>query len=452
MSKTKVVYACQQCGRQQTKWSGRCPDCGEWNTLAEEVLQAKGAQPTASLGADVPRPIGTIGGDAAPRIACGLAELDRILGGGVVVGSVTLLGGDPGIGKSTLLLQFANLVAQAGHKVLYVTAEESALQIKLRADRLGAGSDRLYLLCETGLESIKTHVEKLKPSFVIVDSIQTLASPEIPSAAGSVSQVRECASQLMYLAKRGGVCLFLIGHVTKDGSLAGPRTLEHLVDTVLYFEGDRYQSYRIIRAVKNRFGSTNEVGIFEMTGTGLSEVKNPSAYLLGQGGRGIPGTVVIPALVGTRSLLVEVQALTTKTSYGVPTRRVSGADFNRVCMLLAVLEKRVGLHLGIHDVFVNVVGGIFVDEPTADLGIAVAIASSFRDRATPPRTVFVGEVGLGGEVRGGAQLASRLQEAARMGFEKAILAADCLKGLDVLPRGIEAVEVKTVAQTLDLVL
>lgn len=450
MARQRTVYVCRQCGRQQPLWSGKCPDCGEWNSLIEEPLKPTRRDAGGGGGGEAPTPILAVKPSHAPRLKSGIGELDRILGGGVVVGSVTLVGGDPGIGKSTLLLQLSDIVArQEGRSALYVTAEESALQTRLRAERLGVKAERLFLLCETNLEAVKAHAVKLAPSLVVIDSIQTINSSNIPSAAGSVTQVRECAADLIRLAKGQGMSLFLIGHVTKDGAIAGPRTLEHLVDTVLYFEGDRYQAYRVLRAVKNRFGSTNEVGIFEMTAAGLREVENPAAYFLSRSELTVPGTVIVPALVGSRSLLVEIQALTARATYGIPTRRVTGVDFNRVCMLLAVLERRAGLALGMQDVFVNVVGGVTVDEPASDLGIAVAIASSFRSKAAPPKCIFCGEVGLGGEIRGVTQLSARLAEAARLGFERAYVSRENLKGLET-PVGLEVVALDTVNAAVQL--
>ena len=382
---------------------------------------------------------------AETRQRTGFTEFDRVLGGGAVAGSVVLVGGDPGIGKSTLLLQTAELAARAGGRVLYVSAEESVLQIKLRAERLGAASPLLYLLAEVNLEAILEAAVRLRPAMLIVDSIQTVHSGEAPSSPGSVVQVRECAAGLIRLAKDQGVATFIVGHVTKEGALAGPRVLEHLVDTVLAFEGDRHHAYRILRATKNRFGSTNEIGIFEMAGGGLVEVPNPSAAFISERPEAAPGSVVVCAIEGTRSLLVEVQALTIPTSFGMPRRTAAGVDYNRLLVLLAVLERRGGLQLSSQDVYASVAGGISVDEPAADLGIAAAVASSLRNRPVDPRTVVVGEVGLAGEVRAVPQVERRLAEAARLGFGRAVVPRiESLKG----PAGLELIRVGDLTEAL----
>ncbi|MBM4082495.1 MAG: DNA repair protein RadA, partial [Planctomycetes bacterium] len=397
---------------------------------------------------EAPQPITQIQASEEERIRTGIAELDRILGGGIVPGSAVLIGGDPGIGKSTLLLQAANEVSRQGYRSLYVTGEESLLQTKLRADRLGTASDNLLLVAETDMDIILSHIGQVKPSLVVMDSIQMAYKSDLESSPGSVSQVRECAGQMVYLAKRTGIPVFLIGHVTKAGAIAGPRVLEHMVDTVLYFEGDKYQSFRILRAVKNRFGSTNEIAVFEMRHDGLKEVANPSHLFLSRREQAPPGSAVVPCLEGTRALLVEIQALTARATFGMPERKVSGVDRNRVSMLLAVLDKRAGMQLGGQDVFVNVVGGVQVDEPGADLGIALAIASSFREKRVPPDVAVVGEIGLGGEVRGVSQIETRLKEAEKLGFKQALVPADN-RGGDK-PSGLQIAFVASLSEALEV--
>ena len=377
----------------------------------------------------VPIALGDVPADAEERLATGIAEFDRVLGGGIVQGSCVLLGGDPGIGKSSLLMQASAALAQKG-TVLYVSGEESAAQVKLRARRFGIGGDGILLLAETDLGSIIEAIRRVRPIFVVIDSIQTMNSDAIASAAGGVSQLRECAARLLELAKGDDVPIFLVGHVTKEGAVAGPRVLEHIVDAVLYLEGERFHAFRILRATKNRFGSTDEVGVFEMGDNGLREVQNPSEVFLEERGRGIPGSVVVPTVEGTRPLLVEVQALVTPTSFGLPRRTVNGTDPQRLLLLLAVLAKRAGLNSGSHDVYVNLVGGLRIREPAADLGLAVAVASALRDRPADPRTVFVGELGLGGELRRVQRLAVRLKEAERLGFERAVVPAASLADLN----------------------
>ena len=386
-----------------------------------------------------------------PRLRTGIDEFDRILGGGIVAGSGVLIGGAPGIGKSTLILQVCHAVSQRGRQTLYVTAEESLKQIKLRAERLGVLDPGLMVLAETSLDTIVEHVQQRKPSLFAVDSIQMIHKPELGSAPGSVVQVRECAAELIYLAKRMAVPLFIVGHVTKEGIVAGPRTLEHIVDTVLYFEGDRFQAFRILRAVKNRFGATNEIGVFEMQAEGLRPVGNPSQLFLSRREGIAFGSVVVPCMEGTRSLLVEVQALTARANFGTPERKVSGADRNRLAMLLAVLDKRAGLQIGVQDVFVNVVGGMHVDEPAADLGLAMAIASSFRELPMPQDMVVTGEVGLGGEVRGVTQIDLRLKEAEKLGFRRAIIPQDNVKAAPP-GRQIEVVPIASVADAIEMAL
>jgi DNA repair protein RadA/Sms len=423
------VYRCQACGFQAGKWYGRCPDCGEFNTIVEERTgiprgSGGGRRASSTRGAaplTAPVPLAAVSAEGAARIHSGVAELDRVLGGGVVPGSLVLIGGDPGIGKSTLLLQASAALAGTAGPVLYVSGEESASQVKLRAERLGLAASELLILAETHLETIEAHVAATAPRALIVDSIQTVYLGDLESAPGSVSQVRECGGRLMRLAKYQGIAVFLVGHVTKEGALAGPRVLEHLVDTVLYFEGERHATYRVLRAVKNRFGSTNEIGVFEMTDGGLREVANPSAMFLAERPRGAAGSVIMATLEGTRPLLLELQALVTPAHFGTPRRTVLGADYNRVCLLLAILEKRAGIPLQNQDVFVNVAGGARCQEPAADLAIAVASASSYGERPLAPDVVVLGEVGLTGEVRAIGGLETRLREAAALGFAQAVV-------------------------------
>jgi len=446
-SKLKTIFACQACGFESSKWLGRCPDCGEWNSFVEERQEASPSarrlgSPALEIGGK-PRPYDAVDGGEAERISSGIDEFDRVLGGGIVPGSMVLIGGEPGIGKSTLLLQVAHLLGRAAGAVLYVSGEESERQIKLRGERLGVAGGGLFLMGETSLERIVAEVETLKPSALVVDSVQTIYSSRFPSAPGSISQVREVATQLLFLAKGRGITIFLIGHVTKDGGLAGPKSLEHIVDTVLYFEGEKHLHHRIVRAVKNRFGAVSEMGVFEMSGAGLTPVPNPSALFLAERKEGSPGSAVVATLEGSRPMLVEVQALVSPSSFGTPRRMSLGIDPNRTNLLLAVLEKRVGLELLGDDVFVSVAGGLDVAEPAADLGVAAAVASSFRNRPVPPHTALFGEVGLAGEVRGVGQTALRVREAAQMGFTRCILPARCVpaeggEGLDLV--GVETLE------------
>ncbi|WP_020677303.1 DNA repair protein RadA [Geopsychrobacter electrodiphilus] len=448
MAKVKTFFTCQQCGFQSPKWLGKCPDCNQWNTLVEEQSQplpGSRALPTPGK----PQKMCEITNSAEDRVSCGLAELDRTLGGGLVAGSLILIGGDPGIGKSTLLLQTANQLGKRG-KALYVTAEESPRQVKMRGDRLGAASDNLYLLAETSLEQIRKRVSELKPDFLIIDSIQTIFTSSVESAPGSVSQVRECAGQLMMLAKGEGIPTFLVGHVTKDGSIAGPRVLEHMVDTVLYFEGDPGHPYRILRAVKNRFGSTNEIGVFEMQENGLREVSNPSELFLAERPEKTPGSVVVPALEGTRPILVELQALVSGSSFGTPQRTAIGIDHKRMALLIAILDKKVELQLAGQDIFVNVAGGVRVDEPAIDLATIAALASSHLNRAIEAQTVIFGEVGLTGEVRAVSQPELRVKEAARLGFNRCILPQGCLKNLKP-PRGMKLIPIRHASELIDLI-
>jgi DNA repair protein RadA/Sms len=454
MTKVRTVFACQACGFESSKWLGRCPDCGEWNSLAEERQEiapppGKGRPDQLTLPpvASQPKPWDAIDVSEELRVPSGIDEFDRVLGGGLVPGSLVLIGGEPGIGKSTLLLQVAHLLGRTHGSVLYVSGEESEKQVKLRGERLGIRGGGLLLLAETSLERILEHVEATRPAALVVDSVQTVFSAKFPSAPGSISQVREVATQLLFLAKGRGITTFLIGHVTKDGSLAGPKSLEHIVDTVLYFEGEKRQHHRIVRAVKNRFGAVSELGVFEMTGAGLKPVANPSALFLAERQAGSPGSAVVCTIEGSRPMLVEVQALVSPTSFGTPRRMSLGIDPNRTNLLLAVLEKRVGLELLGDDVFVSVAGGLEVDEPAADLGVAAAIASSFRNRALPPHTVVFGEVGLGGEVRGAGQSALRVREAVQMGFTRCVLPARNVPD-DVDP-GIRLIGVNTLEEALD---
>ncbi|MEW6698421.1 MAG: DNA repair protein RadA [Bacillota bacterium] len=417
--RNKTTYACQSCGHQTARWMGRCPGCGEWNTLVEEtaVVQQKPARGIAGAG---PVPVTEVMTVEEERYSTGIAELNRVLGGGLVPGSLVLVGGDPGIGKSTLLLQAASAMAGRAGKVLYVSGEESVRQIKMRAERTGALHPNLLLMAETDMAVVEKTLRETAPLAVILDSIQTVYHPDVASAPGSVSQVRECTGLLMRVAKGKGIPVFVVGHVTKEGTLAGPRVLEHIVDTVLYFEGDRHQTYRILRTVKNRFGSTNELGIFEMRGAGLSEVTNPSKLFLNQREQPVAGSAVVPSLEGTRPLLVEIQALVCPSGFGAPRRMTTGVDYNRVSLIMAVLERRVGLRLSTHEAYVSAVGGVKMDEPAADLAIALAIASSFRENPLQESLVLVGEVGLTGEIRAVSGMDKRLQEAGKLGFKRCI--------------------------------
>ena len=421
MKKVKTSFFCQNCGHQSLKWAGKCPSCGQWNTFVEEEIRdlSPGARAELTFN-EKPLPIDTITSDERERMKSGIEEVDRVLGGGIVRGSAVLVGGDPGIGKSTLLLQVTQHLAAKGLKVLYVSGEESARQIKMRGERIGATSGNILILVEVDLENIIKYIRETKPAAVVVDSIQTVYSSLLSSAPGSVGQVREASERLIIFAKKSGIPVFLIGHVTKDGSIAGPKVLEHMVDTVLYFEGDSGHSYRMIRGMKNRFGPTNEVGVFEMRDRGLVEVLNPSEYFLAERPEGSSGSVVVPSMEGTRPILVEIQALVSPTNFGMPRRTAIGVDANRVSLLVAVLEKVCGLRLGSHDVFINVAGGVRVTEPAVDLGIISAMASSFLDRTIDPGTVVFGEVGLTGEVRGIHQMELRIREAERMGFTRCI--------------------------------
>ncbi len=424
MSKIKTVFQCQACGYASPKWLGKCPDCSAWNSFSEEKQSPK---PLKSFGASEPQPLSKIVGGKEKRVPIGINEFDRVLGGGLVKGSVILIGGDPGIGKSTLLLQAVAKIVKSQisetklQTILYVSGEESPEQIKLRSERLSIDSDNIILLPETLVENIIATAQDLKPSVMVIDSIQTVYTEELTSAPGSVGQIRESAAKLMFFAKRSEIPVFLIGHVTKEGAIAGPRVLEHIVDTVLYFEGDRGHPYRILRTIKNRFGSTNEIGVFEMTDEGLIEISNPSELFLSERPLNVSGSTVIASMEGTRPLMVEVQALVSPTTFGMPRRTSMGIDFNRVNLLIAVLEKKAGMHLGGMDIFTNIVGGLKILEPAADLGIISAIVSSFREVPIDSGTFLFGEVGLSGEVRAVAQGEARLKEASKIGFKKAII-------------------------------
>jgi DNA repair protein RadA/Sms len=442
-SPLKTIFVCQQCGKESPKWLGRCPSCQEWNSFVETTVAA----PARTSGREnPPQELSQVATGLSDRFPLPLTELNRVLGGGVVSGSLVLIGGDPGIGKSTLLLQVSSLVAQAKGKVAYVSGEETLSQIRLRAERLGVKGEGLYLLAETELDVILSQLEKLSPSLAIIDSIQAVSFPELDAAAGSISQVRECTLRLMKWAKQNAVPVFIAGHVTKDGAIAGPRVLEHIVDVVLYLEGEPFSAYRVLRGVKNRFGSTNEVGVFEMKEEGLIEVDNPSLAFLSQRQGGAIGSTVVSTLEGTRPLLVEIQALTTPTAFGLPRRTANGVDFNRLILITAVLTKRVGLRLGNQDIIVNVTGGLRIAEPAADLGIALAIASSFRDVSADPQLVVVGEVGLSGELRTVPQLERRVAEAARMGFERCLVPK--AGGKIKPPKGIELITASTLREAI----
>ena len=448
--RTKTVFVCQQCGAQSLKWVGRCPDCGEWNSMVETVESRESSPPLSILTSAKPQRLADVPSKGFQRMDVAMEEFGRVLGGGIVPGSLVLIAGDPGIGKSTLLLQVAGLVSRNTGRVLYVSGEESAAQIKNRAERLGIAADNLYLLTETDVDAIVDQIHQLQPQLVIVDSIQAVHSAELDSSAGSISQVRQSAARLTEVAKGRGVPVFLVGHVTKEGSIAGPRVLEHMVDAVLYLEGERFHAYRLLRSVKNRFGSTDEVGVFEMSGQGVMEVTNPSEAFLSERSEGA-GSAVAVTLEGTRPLLVEIQALTSTTSFGLPRRTANGIDFNRLLLLVAVLSKRVGLRLHDQDVFVNVVGGLKINEPAADLSVAAAIASSFRDIPVPPDLAIVGEIGLSGELRSVSQATKRLNEAAKLGFQRCLLPRSVrLSGQR--PAGIEAIRAGSLRQALEVAL
>lgn len=452
MAKGKTsIFFCQSCGYESSKWMGQCPGCKEWNTFVEEVVDKKSAGTLAKQKATASEakvlPLSQIEMTYDKRVSTDMKELDRVLGGGIVQGSMVLVGGDPGIGKSTLLLQVCRNLSEHNIKVLYISGEESLQQIKIRAERIGNFGDSLKLLCETNLDTIKAVIDREKPQIVVIDSIQTMFNEEVSSAPGSVSQVRESTGVLMQIAKGMGISIFIVGHVTKEGVVAGPRVLEHMVDTVLYFEGDRHAAYRILRGVKNRFGSTNEIGVFEMRQDGLVEVENPSEYMLSGKPEGASGSVVACSMEGTRPILLEVQSLVCHSNFGIPRRTAAGTDFNRVNLLMAVLEKRLGLKLGDCDAYVNIAGGIKMNEPAIDLGIVLALISSYKDKPIDEKTICFGEVGLSGEVRAVNMAEQRVQEAKKLGFEVCILPEVCRKSMTEV-KGIKLVGVSNLLDTM----
>ncbi len=461
MAKERQVFFCKECGFETSKWTGQCPGCHEWNTMVESPKPVKKGNRGSSVHISeksMPSKITEVATGSEDRYTTKIGELDRVLGGGIVKGSLTLVGGDPGIGKSTLLLQMCRNLAEAGHKVLYVSGEESLKQIKMRADRIGEFSDRLMLLSETCLDSVEALIsespcvvdgESFAPSIVIIDSIQTVFKEDIDAAPGSVSQVRECTSAIMHLAKREAISVFIVGHVTKEGVVAGPRMLEHMVDTVLYFEGDNIASYRMLRAVKNRFGSTNEIGVFEMKNTGLCEVKNPSEYMLSGRPENEPGSTVTCALEGTRPIMVEVQALVCQTNFNYPRRTAVGIDFNRITLLMAVIEKRMGIRMADYDAYVNIAGGMRVNEPALDLALVAAVISSYRNRAIPEGTLVFGEVGLVGEVRGVSMAGKRIAEAAKMGYHTCVMPKANMEALEDIP--IKCYGIRNIRELVDII-
>lgn len=444
----KSIFFCQNCGHEEGKWLGQCPACKEWNTFVEEKVTAARLGAARQMKEAEVVALSGVSTDEEARIKTTIEEMDRVLGGGIVPGSLVLVGGDPGIGKSTLLLQVCQKLSQE-KEILYISGEESLAQIKLRANRMGPFKDNLLLLCETNLELIRSVIEKRRPQLVVIDSIQTMYSEEVASAPGSVSQVRESTNVFMQLAKGLGISIFIVGHVTKEGTVAGPRVLEHMVDTVLYFEGDRHASYRILRGVKNRFGSTNEIGVFEMRQDGLQEVANPSEYMLSGRPENSSGSVVACSMEGTRPILIEIQALVCQSNFGMPRRTAAGTDYNRVNLLMAVLEKRAGLHLSNYDAYVNIAGGIKMNEPAIDLGIVMALISSYKNRPIDEKMIVFGEVGLSGEVRAVNMPEQRVAEAKKLGFETCVLpevSRDLVKGV----KGIRLVGVKTINEVLSL--
>ena len=445
----KSVYFCQNCGHEESKWLGQCPACKKWNTFVEEKVSPASAKAVKEQKDAQVVTLSGIEADEDDRMDTGIEELNRVLGGGIVKGSLVLVGGDPGIGKSTLLLQVCQRLSAAGRKLLYISGEESLKQIKLRANRMGEFTDNLYLLCETSLDIIRGIIEQQKPDMVVIDSIQTMYNEEVGSAPGSVSQVRESTNIFMQLAKGLSISIFIVGHVTKEGTVAGPRVLEHMVDTVLYFEGDRHASYRILRGVKNRFGSTNEIGVFEMRKEGLTEVKNPSEFMLSGKPEHASGSVVACAIEGTRPMLMEIQALVCKTNFGMPRRTAAGLDYNRVNLLMAVLEKRLGLPLSGYDAYVNIAGGIRLNEPAADLGIVLAIASSYKNRPIAEDVIVFGEVGLSGEVRAVSMPEQRVSEAKKLGFTTCILPEVSVKTVGKV-EGMRIIGVKSVGEAISV--
>lgn len=456
MAKTRTKYVCSNCGRQSPSFLGRCPNCGEYNTYQEFIEEVKKAasakqsrQPTGQVLRAVPQRLAEISTDAGERLFVPVEEFNRVMGGGIVPGSITLIGGEPGAGKSTLLLSISALLSDTAGIVLYVSGEESTRQIKMRADRMNIQANDLFLLAETNLGNIFEQVQQVSPTILVVDSIQTVYAEELDSSPGLVSQVRECAMRLQALAKSSGISVFLVGHVTKDGTIAGPRVLEHIVDTVLYLEGDPFQAFRLLRSVKNRFGATSEVGVFEMQGVGMVEVPNPSEAFLAERVVNAPGSAIAVTMEGTRPLLVELQALTSPTAFGNPRRTPNGVDMNRMLLISAVMSKRVGLKLHEQDIFVNVIGGMKVTEPASDLAMAMAMASSYFDKPIPADLAIVGEVGLSGEIRAVSQLAMRLNEAAKIGFKRALVPRMRRK-IEGIPPGIEVIPARNVAEALSV--
>lgn len=453
MAKKKTKFTCNSCGYESAKWMGRCPGCGQWNTMVEEVevivKGPRGAFQHSNATLQKAVPIMSVETEEESRIITEMTELNRVLGGGIVAGSLVLIGGDPGIGKSTLLLQVSALLSNRGQRVLYISGEESIRQTKLRAERLGVKSQELYIYSETNLEFLNQTIDEVQPKFVVVDSIQTVHHPEVTSAPGSVSQVRECTAELMRIAKTKNIAIFLVGHVTKEGQIAGPRLLEHMVDTVLYFEGERHHNHRILRSQKNRFGSTNEIAIFEMLQAGLKEVLNPSELFLQERSQGVAGSTIVASMEGTRPILVEIQSLITPTSFNYPKRMATGVDQNRVQLLMAVLEKRMGMMLQAQDAYIKVAGGVKLDEPAIDLAVLTSIVSSFKDQAVRATDCFIGEVGLTGEVRRVSRIEQRVQEAAKLGFQRAFIPASNIGGWD-FPPGIQVVGVETIGDSLRL--
>ncbi|MDB2858943.1 DNA repair protein RadA [Clostridioides difficile] len=453
MAKIKTKYVCQSCGYETAKWLGKCPECTKWNTFVEEIDQKSTKKEVFIIDKSSSKPvsINSIESKEEERFTTDINELDRVLGGGIVKGSLVLVGGDPGIGKSTLLIQVSSNVANLGKTVLYITGEESESQIKMRAKRLGINSENLYIFAENNLSIIESYLESVNPELIILDSIQTVFSPEISSAPGTVSQIKEGTSKFMKISKKMGISTFIVGHVTKEGSLAGPKLLEHMVDTVLYFEGERYNTYRLVRAVKNRFGSTNELGVFEMRDLGLVELDNPSKILISEKPKDVAGSVIISTVEGTRAMLLELQALVSPTSFGIPKRTSTGVDYNRVGMLLAVLEKRVGLQIQNQDVYINIVGGIKINEPSIDLGIAISVASSFRNIPIDEDIAVTGEVGLTGEVRAVSFIEKRIAECKKLGFKKIVVPRS---NYDVVKetKGIEIWPVDNLRQAINIVL
>ena len=453
---SSMIFFCTECGYESAKWMGQCPSCKSWNTFSEKPKErvSKNKKYSQIDGVGVKRnepiPLRTVNLEESSRISTEMPELDRVLGGGIVPGSLTLVGGDPGIGKSTLLLQVCKKISDKGCKVLYVSGEESLKQIKIRGDRIGQFDENLLLLCETNLQNVSEQIKKCAPSVVIIDSIQTMYNEEVDAAPGSVSQVRESTGVLLQLAKGIGVSIFVVGHVTKEGTVAGPRMLEHMVDTVLYFEGDRHASYRILRGVKNRFGSTNEIGVFEMQREGLKGVENPSEFMLDGKPENASGSVVTCSMEGTRPLLLEIQALVCRSNFGNPRRQANGTDFNRVNLLMAVLEKRVGIQMGDCDAYVNVAGGLKISEPAIDLAIAMAIASSYKNRAIPEKMIFVGEIGLSGEIRSVGMIENRVNEAKKLGFTTCVIPKGCYERVKDI-EGIKIIAVSSVADAIDLI-